>query len=142
MAAYNGRNCTVRIGNTSLLGIGDWNMEGVSVDQIDTTSFGSTWKTFEAGMSDGGQITFSGYFDPTDTAGQVALRNLNEAGERLYGGTTSIRFYYSAGSYFSPCTSNPESFVLITNYSIKADKSDVCRISFTMKVSGKMSQVV
>lgn len=142
MAAYNGRNCSVRIGDTSLLGIGDWNMEGVSVDQIDTTSFGSTWKTFEAGMSDGGQITFSGYFDPTDTDGQVALRNLNENGERLYGGTTSIRFYYSAGSYFTPCTSNPASFVLITNYSIKADKSDVCRVSFTCKVSGKMSQIV
>jgi hypothetical protein len=143
MGAYNGRNCTVRLGASSLLGIGDWNMEGVSIDQIDTTSFGSTWKTFEAGMSDGGQITFSGYFDPTDTEGQVTLRTANENGTQMPCGSTSgIRFYYSAGSYFTPCTSNPVSYILVTNYSIKAEKSDVCRISFTTKVSGKMSQVV
>ena len=142
MATYSGRNATVRIGSTAVVGIGSWNMEGVTIDQIDTTAFGSVWKTFEAGMSDGGQITFDGYFDPTDTAGQTYLMTANNDGTQITGGTTSIRFYYSAGSYYTPCTSNPVSYVLITNYSIKADKSDICRVSFTAKVSGKMSNVV
>lgn len=142
MATFSGRNCTVRIGDTSVVGQGRWNMEGVSVDEIDTTAFGSTWKTFEAGMSDGGQITFDGYFDPTDTAGQVALIAANQAGTHITSGTTSLRFYYSTGSYYTPCTTNPDSFLMITNYSVSADKSDIVRVSFTAKVSGKMSQVV
>jgi hypothetical protein len=140
MATYSGRNCTVRMGSTSLVGIGTWNIEGVTVDQIDTTAFGSTWKSFEAGMCDGGNITFDGYFDPSDTAGQATLITYNQDGTHIVGGgvATGLRFYYSAASYYEAATSNPASYILMTNYSIKADKTDVCRINFSAKVSGKV----
>jgi hypothetical protein len=143
MATYSGRNATVRMGTTAVVGIGTWNFEGVTVDQIDTTAFGSIWKTFEAGMMDGGTISFEGYFDPSDSAGQAQLMTYNEDGTHIVGGgvATGLRFYYSTGGYYEAATSNPVSYILMTSYSVKADKADVARITFSAKISGKMNKV-
>lgn len=137
MATYSGRYAKVQVGSTAVVGMGRWSMDGVTVDQIDTTAFGSVWKTFDAGMSDGGQITFDGYYDASDATGQQEIITANNNGSTM----TNLRFYISAGSYYIPCTSNPVSSVLITAYSITQDKSDIARVSFTAKVSGKMSFV-
>jgi len=134
MATYSGRYNHVKFGSNDIVGIGNWNMEGVTVDQIDTTAFGSTWKTFEAGMSDGGQITFEGYYDKTDSTGQEILRAANVAGTHL----TSLFFYVDNTSYYAPKTTNPASYILITSYTVTADKNDIMRTTFTAKVSGAM----
>lgn len=134
MSTYSGRYAHVKLGTNELVGIGNWSMDGVTLDQIDTTSFGSTWKTFEAGMSDGGQITFEGYYDITDTNGQAKLITANNEGTHL----TSLRFYIDNTSFYIAATTNPASYIIITNYNLKHDKADIARISFTGKVSGKM----
>jgi hypothetical protein len=134
LATYSGRYAKVQCGSTLVVGQGEWNMEGVTVDQIDTTAFGSVWKTFEAGMSDGGQITFSGYYDATDSGGQSLLITANQTGSQI----TNIRFYIDSTSFYLPATTNPVSFVLITQYSITHKKDDIARVSFTAKISGKL----
>lgn len=134
MTTYSGRNSAVKVGTYTVVGQGTWNMEGVTIDQIDTTAFGSTWKTYEAGMSDGGQITFDGYYDMSDSTGQTVLIAANQAGTHV----TNLRFYIDNTSYYMADQTTVSSYILLTNYSIKADKSDIARVSFTAKVSGKM----
>jgi hypothetical protein len=137
MATYSGRDSAVKLGTYTIVGQGTWNMEGVTIDQIDTSCFGTTWKSFEAGMSDGGQITFSGYYDMSDATGQTVLIAANQAGTHV----TNLRFYVNNTSYYMADQTTVSSFILITNYSIKTDKSDIARVDFTAKVSGKMSLV-
>lgn len=137
MTTFSCRNAAVKAGSTTVVGMGTWSIEGVNVDQIDSTAFGSTWKTFEAGMQDGGNISFGGYADPGDTTGQNLIKTWNEDATHV-SGDTGLRFYYTATSYYFPATTNPASFILITGYTIKADKNDILRIDFSAKVSGKL----
>ena len=143
MSTFSGRNASVRMGSTALIGIGTWSFEGVTVDQIDTSCFGTVWKSFEAGMMDGGTISFEGYFDPGDTAGQATLMTYNEDGTHIIGGgiATGLRFYYTTAGYYEAATSNPVSYIIMTSYSVKADKADVARVTFSAKISGKMNKV-
>lgn len=137
MATLAGRNAAVKIGTNTVVGMGKWTIEGVSVDQIDVSAFGTVWKTFEAGMVDGGTVSFDGYYDKTDTTGQTLLIAANVAGTHL----TSIRFYVDATSYYIPEYTTQGAYVLITGYTITHDKADVARISFQGKVSGYLSLI-
>lgn len=137
MAAYVGRNCKVTLGASTVVGMGTWSMDGVTIDQIDTTSFGDVRKTFEAGMQDGGQITFDGWFDATDTNGQTALRSANLAGTHV----TTLRLYIDNTSYFTPTTTNPASYILVTSYTVSTATADVVKTKFTCKVSGAMELI-
>ena len=129
-----GRLASVRLGATQVLGIGTWEMSGITTDQLESTEFGDAWKTYEYGLKDGGQITFSGLYDPADTTGQNALRTYNEESTQV----TSLRLYVDNTSYWIPATTGPASYVVITAYDVKADKSGMMTCSFTAKVSGKM----
>ena len=132
MATFAGRNQAVKIGSNTVVGMGKWSIEGVSIDQIDTSAFGTVWKTFDAGMVDGGTVSFDGYYDATDTNGQTLLIAANTAGTHL----TSIRFYINNTSYYIPEYTTQGSFIIMTGYTLTADKADVARISFTGKISG------
>ena len=136
MAVKLGRYAKVTMGTDTVVGMGNWAMPGITTEQIETTSFGSIYKTFEAGFQDGGEITFAGNYDPADTIGQTALRTANENATHV----TNLRLYIDSTSYFAPDQSTtPASYVLITNYNVTFDKADVGKTSFTAKISGKMS---
>ena len=145
MAYQPGRNAKVTIGTATISGLGTWNMNGVTSDQIETSAFGTTWKTFVMGMKDGGTVSFEGNFDPTDDTGQTALLAANLNATEI----TNIRFYYNDTSYFEPCqttgwwaaddTSGNDTIpsnIQISSYSITADKDDMVKVSFEGKVSG------
>jgi hypothetical protein len=134
MSTYVGRNCKVTVGTDTVAGMGTWSMDGIVVDQIDTTSFGQVQKTFEAGMQDGGQITFDGWYDATDTNGQVALRLANLNGTHI----TTLRLYVNNTSYWTPKTTNPLSYIIVTSYTVSVATADVVKSKFTCKVSGSM----
>lgn len=134
MAFKSGANCAVKLGTTTVVGVGNFTMSGVVIDQYETSAFGDTRKTFISGMQDGGQISFSGVYDPADTTGQTALRNYADNGTQL----TSLRLYIDGNSYWIPTTTNPASYVTITDWSINADMQDAIRMDFTAKVSGKL----
>jgi len=143
-----GKDGKVSLGTATILGMGQWSIDGITTDEFDASEFGSTWKTFEYGMKDGGSISFSGHFEPTDTTGQVALQVANLNNTPL----TSMRLYYNTTSYYEACqttgwfapgalsVSQPTipSSLRITSFNIGMDKSGLGTISFTAKVSGVM----
>jgi hypothetical protein len=137
MAKCVGKNAKVSFGaTTKVTGIGTWDMPGINTDLLESTEFGDEWKQYLAGLKDGGEITFEGLFDPAD-GGQEDLRDANLLGSSL----TTLRFYVDNTSYFAPTTTNPASSLLITRWSVKADKSGLLTTSFTAKVSGAMELI-
>jgi hypothetical protein len=150
MAARVGKNCKVTLGSAQVLGIGTWKLSGISLDELDDTEFGATWKSFQFGLKDGGQISFDGFARPEDTTGQEILRTANLEATNI----TTLRLYLDATSYFVPCQTTGyfsptnttgagtrASYVNITSYDISVDKSGLASISFTAKVSGVMALV-
>jgi len=139
MANKLGRWAKVTLGSNTVAGLGNWSVEGIAVDQIETTSFGSVWKTFESGMLDGGTMSFSGNFDPDDTSGQEMLRAANLGATHL----TSMRFYVDSTSYFEAdqTSISPKSFILITSWNINVDKAGVAQTTFSGKISGGLRLV-
>jgi len=147
MAGNAGYVCSVRIGTNTVTLMGSWSLDGIAADQIETSAFGDTWKTFEFGMKDGGTISFAGLFDPADTTGQQALMNANLENTDM----TDIRLYIDSTSYFVPCQTTgyfspttttgadtKASVVNITGFNLSADKADVVKVDFSGKVSGVM----
>jgi hypothetical protein len=146
MAFKVGKNAKVCFGSTAIVGMGTWKLDGVSTDQIETTSFQDNWKTYVYGCKDGGTITFSGFYDPADTT-QVLMIKANNENYAL----TSLRFYIDNTSYFEACqtsgyldTTNTSlmdtklSSITITGLSIGQEKGGVASIDFTAKISGNM----
>jgi hypothetical protein len=148
MAFKVGRDCKVTLGTSTIVGMGMWSMDGISADQLETTSFGDYWKKYEFGINDGGNISFGGLADPADVTGQVILQaaNLNKSD------ITNMRLYVDSTSYYEPCQTTGyfapgafstgyetiKSHVNITSYSVKSDKSGLVSIDFQAKVSGVM----
>ena len=140
-----GKNCSVKIGGNKIAGMGQMNINGVSVDQIEVTAMGDSWKSFMFGLKDGGEVTFSGFFDPDDSTGQ----NLVRLGNVLSSSLTDINFFIDNTSFYNPCqttgywdpsnTSNMPtqmSYATITKWDVKFDKSGVGTCDFTAKISG------
>ena len=147
MAIKIGKDCAVKIGAATVVGMGTWSLSGITSDQLESTQFGDSWKQFKFGLKDGGQITFNGLYDPADTTGQDVLRAANLDNTNI----TTIRLYLDNTSYLEPCqttswwtasdSTNNETFpshVNVTSYDISADKSGLMNTSFTCKVSGCM----
>ncbi len=148
MAVKVGRDCKVTLGSNKIVGLGMWSMDGISADTIESTEFGEYWKKFEFGLNDGGNVTFSGNYDPADVTGQMALQaaNLNKSD------ITNMRLYVDQTSYYEPCQTTGyfapgafstgyetmKSWLNVTSYNVKADKSGLVTSDFTCKVSGVM----
>lgn len=148
MAYLSGKNAAVKIGTSTVVGMGNWNISGITADRLETSAFGTQWKTFSLGMLDGGTITFSGLYSNSDTTGQDVLKlaNLNDTQ------VTTLRLYIDNASYYVPCQTSgyfdPNnttaagdsvlSHVKIESWSVVADKGDMVKIDFTAKVSGCM----
>ena len=77
MASVGGRLAKVMYGSVVVAGIGEWSMSGFVPDVVEDTAFGDTVKKWtNAGIADAGEVSFTGNYDPADTAGQVALNAL------------------------------------------------------------------
>ena len=150
MSLRSGKDCVVKLGAVTVVGMGTWSIDGITADQMDASALGDDWKTFKFGMKDGGQVTFSGLCDPDDVTGQDVLKAANANNTDI----TDIRFYADDSSYFAPnattgyltpanTTGNDtlKSHVNVTSFSLSADKSDLMKTSFTCKVSGSMAYI-
>ncbi len=147
MARKVGKDCKVTLGSSTVVGMGTWSVDGSSMDEFDSTAFGDNYKTYEYGCKDGGAITFDGFYDPSDSTGQIALQLANLSNTAV----TTLRLYVDNTSYYAPCQttgyfspSNTTGFgtqlssVRITSFNVKADKSGLLTTSFTAKISGVM----
>ena len=142
-----GKNCKVALGTYQVLGLGTWSINGISSEQFDNSEFGDNWKTYLFGMKDGGNVSVSGLFKPADETGQEELRLANLENTDI----SNLRLYVDNTSYFEPCqttgyfspfnTTGADtqlSYVNVTSYNAKADKSGLLQTDFTCKVSGCM----
>jgi len=138
MAAIGGRLASVRYGANLVAGMGTWTLSGFVPDVLEATAFGDTVKTFvEAGIGDGGTFSFSGNYDPADTAGQVALNALANTGAEL----TNLYFYESTSVFWRVAAGGK---LIITKFGgIQLSKNALATVSFEGKVSAKaMERVV
>jgi len=147
--AHPGKDGKVSIGANKIVGMGTWNVNLGSADEIEVTEFGDEWEKILFGMRRGGNITFSGNFYPEDTTGQNAAMQAFAAGTDL----TDLRLYWNSTSYWAPNSTagyfNPQmttgagtpgaSSCRITSCEVSNDKSGLATINFTARVSGSMA---
>lgn len=110
---------TVEIGELTSIG----GLE-LSADTIEQTTLSDTWRKFAQGLKDGGEVSLSGYFDPTQHEGLYADF---ESGEEA---TYTIEFPASLGA-------NWEFSGIVIGYSTGAELEDNISFEATIKVSGK-----
>jgi len=136
MATMSGRYAKVTLAGNTIVGMGTWTIP-ITLDEIDATSFGSTWKKTDVGMS-GWTATFNGYYDVSDTTGQGALKTAAIAGTPI----TNIRFYVDSTSYWTPdVTTDSAAGCRITSLEITFDKADIGRISYSVAGTGPVTLV-
>ena len=132
MSAMGGRLAAVYYGSAKVAGIGEWSGSGCIPDIAEATAFGDTVKTWvEVGIGDAGTITFSGNYDPADTAGQVALQALKNTGAQL----TNLYFYESTSVFWRVQAGG---YLVIKNFPLpKMSKNALATVTFECVISTK-----
>jgi predicted secreted protein len=104
-----------------------------TADTLDTTTLDSDggYRTFTGGFKDGGEVAISGYFEPGDTNGQIAMDAAFEAGNE-----TAFQIVFPAAMGAS-WTFNG----VVTAFSTGADLEELVSFEATIKVSGKPTLV-
>lgn len=137
MASIGGKTAKVMYGSVTIAGIGEWSMSGFVPDVVEDTSFGDEVKSWvNAGIADAGEVTFSGNYDPDDTAGQVALNALADS----VVGLTNLYFYESDSVFWRV---KPGGSIILTQVqNPRFIKNGLATVSFTGKISGKAMERV
>ncbi len=135
MAVLQGYLCKLALGSNTVANINKWALGGMTNDLISAEVFADTFKKFVYGQGNGGKVTFSGYFDATDTNGQTALQTVWKNKTTLATGTTNDpRLYYSATGYLKLSTS-AEALIEEINFG-EADLTGLVAFAVTLQVSG------
>jgi hypothetical protein len=133
MAFKAGNNAKVTLDTATVVGMGNWKLNGISVDMLETTSFGDTAKQFMSGLIDYGTVEFGGLYDPADTTGQAVLVAAMLSNTKV----TNIRLYVDATSYWTPnITAVSAAGMYVQSVPIGIDKSGLATISFSGKCTG------
>lgn len=133
MAFKAGNNAKVTLGANTVLGMGNWRLDGITVDLLESTAFGDSAKQYMTGLLDYGTVSFGGLYDPADTTGQIALLSALTNNSRI----TNIRLYVDNTSYWTPDLTNDSSAgVILTSVPIGMDKSALGTIEFSGKCTG------
>ena len=128
-----GNKAKVTLATTTVLGIGNWKLNGITVDLLETTSFGDTAKGFITGLLDYGSVTFGGIYDVADSTGQTLLASACDNNSKI----SVLRLYVNNTSYWCPDTTTlATAGVYVQSYSIGFDKAGLGTIEFTAKATG------
>jgi len=114
--------------------LGRWQGGGLATELYECTEYGDTHESYLCGAQNGGDITFTGWYDPADDAGQDVLRDAAQTKTPL----DNIRLYYGRGDEdFFCCPAGVSCIVReISPVIVDADDRGLCPVSFTLKVSG------
>ncbi len=139
MATKVGRLAKVTLGSNKIAEIGTWRIDGISIDMLDDTEFGDEFKTYQMGMGDYGTVSFSGWWDMTDTTGQVLLESALNNKSKI----VDIRFYVDSSSYYTPNTNISSGGVAdagmwVQSMRISFEKGGIGTIEFTGKLTGPL----
>jgi hypothetical protein len=128
-----GKLAKVTLGTYTISELGQWSLDGITVDLLDASAFGDEFKTYVLGVGDYGTISFGGHFDMTDTTGQVVL----DSAHRNKSAIANIRFYIDNTSYYTPnVTVKSDSAILMQTIRIAFEKYGIGSIDFTAKCTG------
>ena len=132
MSVRTGVFAKITIDNVIVAEMGSYTVSGFNRDTLEHTSFGSTVKKFVAGHVDGGDVSFSGFYDPADTTGQAVLRAAAESNRIM--GPGVLKVYVDTNHYLTVGAAG-------TMFATKAggvgmDKSGIGTTDFTVKVAG------
>jgi len=132
MSTIGGRLAKVVYNGNTIAGLGTWSLSGFVPDIQEATAFGDTVKKWvRAGIDDAGEVTFSGNYDPDDTAGQVAINALSTVST----GITLLYFYENTTKFWRVAAGGE---ILLTKFNaITMSKNALGTIEFTGKISGK-----
>jgi hypothetical protein len=132
MSVRTGRYAKITVYNNLVAEMGQYTLSGFNRDVLEHTSFGSHTKTFIAGHVDGGEITLSGYFDPTDTNGQRVLEDACENGTIFQ--PHQIKVFISETEYFSAGVGG--TMFVTKAKGVTMEKYGIASTQFTIKVCG------
>ena len=136
MATKSGRYMSIKKGTYTVSEQGHFDIDLVS-DEIDTTSFGSTWGKSDVGFKKW-TVTISGHYDPTDENGQAELEAAFMDGSLV----TDFTIYVDNTSYWEPdLTTDSDAGGRITSYKVSGDKAGVGSISMVLSGSGPLTFV-
>lgn len=132
MSVKTGRFAKVTINDNLIAEMGQYSLSGFNRDIIEHTAFGSRVKTYIAGHVDGGEVSISGYYDPTDTNGQRYLETACKAGTIFAPGV--VKIYIDQNYYF---TAGVGGTMFVTKAGgVTMEKYGIASTEFTIKVCG------
>jgi len=137
MAFLGGNKAKVTLGANTVVGMGTWELPGITVDLLESTAFGDTAKQYMTGLLDYGDVSFNGLYDPADTTGQNMLISANINNSKI----ANIRLYVDNTSYWTPNVTVASgglsaSGMLVQSVAIGMDKSGLATIKFAGKCTG------
>jgi hypothetical protein len=133
MAFKSGHQAKVTLGANTVVGMGNWELPGISVDLLESTAFGDSAKQYMTGLLDYGNVNFGGLYDPADTTGQDILLSANKNSSKI----ANVRLYVDNTSYWTPnVTVVSAAGMLVQSVAIGMDKSGLGTIKFTGKCTG------
>lgn len=123
----------VTLAAATVVGMGTWELPGITTDLLESTSFGDTAKQYMTGMLDYGEVNFSGLYDPADTTGQAMLLSANLNNSKI----ANVRLYVDNTSYWTPnVTAVSAAGMYVTSVAITMEKSGLAQIKFSGKCTG------
>lgn len=123
-----GKNAVFKVGSTAIVGMNDGSVK-VNGETIDVTTFASGgWVQKIQGLKSA-EISLSGFFEPTDTTGQVTLRTA------LLNGTSQAITALMDGTV--GWTGN----FLVTGFETGASSSSEVSVSISLESTGAISVV-
>jgi len=133
LAPLVGHNAKVTLGADIVAGMGNWKLEGIQVDMLESTAFGDTAKQYVTGLLDYGSVSFGGLYDIADTTGQKTLISAMQNNSKI----GNIRLYVNSASYWTPnVTAVSAAGFYVGSCPIGFDKSGLGTIEFSGKCTG------
>lgn len=101
-----------------------------SVETADITTFGDTWRKFQAHLKNGGDFTLDGDYDTTATTGPDAIL-------KAIGDTRTVEIHWTGTTAGRPKTSVE---AIITKYERKAAVGNLQGFSCSFKCTGAVTE--
>ncbi len=131
MTILKGKTAQVKLFENIIAEQGQYSFSGFTRDNVESTAFGDDVKKFTFTLGDGGTISFSGNYDPSDSNGQNLINSYCSNGSTFAVG--DLRFYINNTSYITVATGGQ---ILVTKVkAINFTQSGLGTISFEGKVS-------
>ena len=125
MAAITAAGTTLTYDSQLLGDVTSISAPSVSISTIEATDLDSTWKTFIAGLRDGGDVTFELNYNPSGADHQALLADIGGGGKD----------FTITWSDLKTTTGNG----IITSFTTTAGMDDKLTASVTLKVTGAVT---